>query len=89
MEKVVGDEVCPYVSVDVPKELQPLLKIPYMTRKVAQVLVDKGVQTPEMFVDLEAQVVANYLKLSIGFEVQVLQPSLYVVFSPFCILDFK
>ncbi len=72
MEKVIGDEVCPYVSVDAPKELQPLLKIPYMTRKVAQVLVDKGVQTPEMFVDLEAQVVANYLKLSIGFEAQVI-----------------
>lgn len=77
MEKVIGDEVCPYVSVDVPKELQPLLKIPYMTRKVAQVLLDKGVQTPEMFVDLEAQVVANYLKLSIGFEIQVILSCIY------------
>ena len=71
MAKVVNDELSPYLNVDAPKELQPLLKIPSMTRKVAQVLVDRGICTAEAFVENEPQAIANYLKLSVGFEIQV------------------
>lgn len=71
LEKVISEELGPYLSVDIPKDLKELLRIPFMTRKVARVLADSGIATLEQLVIHQPQNIAQKLKLAVGFEFQV------------------
>lgn len=71
MEKVIAEELCPYLSQDSPKELQPLLEAPFMTRKVAAVLFDRGITSLESFVEQDPHDVVKHLKLAVDFTLQV------------------
>lgn len=58
--------------VKVPKECKKLLAIPNLHRRVAKVLVENHIDTPEDIVQYSSvEEIAQYLQLSLGFELQV------------------
>lgn len=59
------------IEGEAPKELQSLLTIPMMTRKIANVLVLHNITTVDQFLKCSIPDLARYLQLSIGFELQV------------------
>lgn len=59
------------IEGEAPKELQQLLTIPMMSRKVASVLVLHNISTVDQFLQCDIPSLARYLQLSIGFELQV------------------
>lgn len=58
--------------VKVPKECKKLLAIPNLHRRVAKVLAENHINTPEDIVQYSSvEEIAQYLQLSLGFELQV------------------
>lgn len=69
MERIIKDFKSQLLS-DVPKEIRHLLAIPKMSRKIAKILVDYKLHTPEQLVNVPAEMIVQYLQLSMGFELQ-------------------
>jgi DNA polymerase theta len=63
------------LDFEIPKEFKPLLKIPGLSRKVAKVLVENDINTPQEFLTHSVEEIVQYMQLSLGFELQDLNDS--------------
>jgi len=84
LEKVLSEELGQYLSIDIPKDLKDLLRVPFMTRKVARVLADIGIVTLEQLVTQQPHKIAQKLKLAVGFEFQVCHFSPALLYTIIC-----
>jgi DNA polymerase theta len=63
------------LDFEIPKEFKQLLKVPGLSRKVAKVLVENDITTPQDLLSRSVEEIVQYMQLSLGFELQDLNGS--------------